>query len=225
MAFVVLCGNLSKNEELEDAIPRDYPEIDVCLANLSLVLLFLFLLWNYLSSLFIAERATLEIYKEFCWQVQGKYEPRLLPQVRFYAKNVYQVRKTRIEVRTDLARRANTCKAAQLEVENGRDNLSDMADNDGKAKIDSLNVGLVEFGIQTQTSLVDSIQKTRRKWVIDDFMKCSNNNFITSLIINIGAKSATQMEESFTISCCQVNKLDRPDIGNIDHVSEDVVLL
>ena len=32
------------------------------------------------------------------------------------------------------------------------------------------------------------------------------------------------MEESLTICRCQVDKLDRPAIGNIDHVGENVVL-
>ncbi len=147
MAFIILRRNLSKNEDSEDAIPGDHPETDVRRANLSLVLLSLFVPWNYLSSLFIAERATLKTYKEFCWQVCVKCEPRLPPHIRFYAKNVCQMWKTRIEVRADLAAHADAREAARLEVEDGRDDLSDVADNDGKSEIDFPNVGLVEFGI------------------------------------------------------------------------------
>ena len=84
---------------------------------------------------------------------------------------------------------------------------------------------LVEFGVYTKTSLADSIYKTCRKWAIDNFMKCSNNNLITLLIMKIEAKSATQMEESLTICHCQVDKLDYLDIGDIDHISKDVILL
>ncbi len=43
--------------------------------------------------------------------------------------------------------------------------------------------------------------------------------------MNIGAESATHMEESLTICRCQVDKLDRPDISDIDQFSEDVVSL
>ncbi len=57
------------------------------------------------------------------------------------------MQKTRIEVRADIAARADACEAARLEVEDGCDNLSDVADNDGKAEIDSSNVRLVKFGI------------------------------------------------------------------------------
>ncbi len=41
--------------------------------------------------------------------------------------------------------------------------------------------------------------------------------------MNIGAEFATHIEESLTFCSCQVDELDRPDIGDIDHVSEDVV--
>lgn len=69
MALIILCGNLSENKELEDAIPEGYLKTDVYHADLSLILIFLFILWNYLSSLFVAEGATLETYKKFCWKV------------------------------------------------------------------------------------------------------------------------------------------------------------
>ncbi len=48
---------------------------------------------------------------------------------------------------------------------------------------------------------------------------------ITLLIMNIGAESATHIEKSLTICPCQVDKHNRPDIGNIDYVSENIVLL
>ncbi len=109
------------------------------------------------------------------------------------------MRKTRIEVRADLAAHADACEAARLEVEDGCNNLSDVADNDGEAEIDFPNVGLVEFGIQTQTSLVDNVHETCRKWAIDDLTKGRHNNLITSLIMNIGAEISTYMEDSLTI--------------------------
>ncbi len=134
-----------------------------------------------------------------------------------------QMRKTRIEVRADIATRTNTRKVARLAVDNWCNETTDMATSDVEAEINPTNVGLAEFGVQTETSLADSVHKTCCKWTIDNFMKCSVNNLITSLIMNIRAESATYMKESLTIRCCQVDKLDCSDIGNIDHVSEDIV--
>ncbi len=133
------------------------------------------------------------------------------------------MRKTRIEVRADLAARADTREVARLEVEDGCDNLSDVADNDGEAEIESPNVGLVEFGIQTQTSLADSVRETRHKWAIDDLTESRHNNFITSLIMNRGAEISTHKEDSLTIRRCQVDEFDCPSIDDIDQVSTDVV--
>ncbi len=98
-----------------------------------------------------------------------------------------------------------------------------MADNDGEAEIDSPNVGLVEFGIQTQTSLADSVHETRRKWAIDDLTEGRHNNLITLLIMNIGAEIFTHMEDFLTICRCQVDKFDHPSTDDIDQVSTDVV--
>ncbi len=225
LALVVLRGKLSENEELEDAIPGGHPETDARRTDLSLILLSLFVPWNHLSSVFLAKGAILETYKEFCWRVWVKCEPKLPPYVRFYANNVCQMRKTRIEVRADIAARADAREAARLAVDDWCDETTDMVDSDREAEIDPTNMGLAEFGVQTKTFLADSVRETRRKWAIDDFTKCSDNNLITSLIMNIGAESATHMEESLTICRCQVDELDRPERGDSDHVSEDVVSL
>ena len=42
--------------------------------------------------------------------------------------------------------------------------------------------------------------------------------------MNIGAESAIYMEKSLTICHCQVDKLDCPNISNINHVNKGVVL-
>ncbi len=133
------------------------------------------------------------------------------------------MRKTMIKVRADLVVRADAYKAAWLEVKDGRDDLFNVADNDKEAKIDSPNVGLVEFDIQTQTSLADSVRKTCRKWAINDLIEGGHNKLITSLIMNIGAEFSTHIENFLTICQCPVDEFDCPSIDNIGQVSTDVV--
>lgn len=60
---------------------------------------------------------------------------------------MYKMRKTRIDVKVYFAAHANTCEAARLDIKDRHDNLSNITNNDGKAKIDSLNVEKVEFDI------------------------------------------------------------------------------
>ncbi len=73
------------------------------------------------------------------------------------------MRKTRIEVKVDIAARADAREAARLAVDDWRDETTDIADSDREAEIDPTNVGLAEFGIQTETSLADSVRETRCK--------------------------------------------------------------
>ena len=133
------------------------------------------------------------------------------------------MRKTRIKVRSNIAIHADARKVAQFAVDDWHDETTDIANSDGEAEIDPTNVGLAEFGVQTKTFLADNVCETCRKWAIDDFTKCSDNNLITLLIMNIGAESATHMEESLTICRYHLDELDHPNIGDIDHVNEDII--
>lgn len=58
------------------------------------------------------------IYKDFYWKIWLKYEPKLPAYIWFYAKNICQMQKTRIEVRANIAIFANACKAAWLAIDN-----------------------------------------------------------------------------------------------------------
>ncbi len=135
------------------------------------------------------------------------------------------MQKTKIEVGADLVACIDAHEAARLEVKDGCDNLSDVANKNREAEINFPNVRLVEFGIQTQTSLADIIRKTCCKCVIDDFTEGRHNNLITSLIMIIGAEFFTHIEDSLTICQCQVNEFDCLSINDIDQVSTDIMVL
>lgn len=103
--------------------------------------------------------------------------------------------------------------------------MTDITDSNRKAEINSTNMELAEFGVHIIIFLIDSIYKTCCKWAIDDFIKYCNNDPIMSLIINIGAESAIHIKELLTICHCHINKLNCLNIGNINDISEDIILL
>lgn len=74
-----------------------------------------------------------------------------------------------------------------------------MTDKDKKSEIDIINMELVEFSIYTITFLTNSICKTCCKQAIDNFIKFSNNNFITSLMIKKDDRSTINIDEFSTI--------------------------
>lgn len=90
------------------------------------------------------------------------------------------MQKTRIEVRTNFVARVDAYIAAQLKFKVEINNFSNVANINGKIKIDSPNIELVVFGIQTQTSLIDNIHKTCYKQTINNLTESRYNNIITS---------------------------------------------
>lgn len=88
--------------------------------------------------------------------------------------------KTRVKIRADIAACVDTRKVTRIVVDNWRNETTNMDNSDGDTDINFTNVELAEFGVYTKISLANSICKTCRKWTIDDFMKCSDNNLITS---------------------------------------------
>ncbi len=60
--------------------------------------------------------------------------------------------KTRIEVKPNITACANARKVARLVVDDWCNKTTDMTNSDGEAEIDSINMGLAEFGVQTEMS-------------------------------------------------------------------------
>lgn len=223
MSFIVLRGNLSENEEAEDAIPGSHPETDARRTNPSLIFLSLFISWNRLLFLFPAEGATMATYKKFCSNVRTKCEPTLPSHVKFYTQNIYQMRKTRIEVRADIVAHADTCEGARLTTDDWQDETIDMADSNNEADINCANVDLVKFGVYNKTLLANNIRKTCRKWAVKDYTNSSEIKVIILLIMNLRAENANHVEDSLLICHGQVAKFDCPDTDNIDNINKDIV--
>lgn len=118
------------------------------------------------------------------------------------------MRKTKIEVKANIAIHADNCKAAWFLVDNWCKKKPYITDSNKKAEIDSTNGELAQFGINIITFFPKNICKTGWKYAIDNFIKCSNNELITLFIMSIEAESATYIEEFFIICYCQVDKFD-----------------
>lgn len=110
------------------------------------------------------------------------------------------MRKTRIKIKANIAEYINAHKIAWFIVNNWHNK---MANSNRKAETISTNVELAKFDIYIIISLTNNIYKTCCNWARDNFTKCSYNNLIKSLIMNIRAEFITHIEESLTIYCCQ----------------------
>lgn len=84
------------------------------------------------------------------------------------------MRKTRIKVRANIAARVDAWEITQLIANDWHNITTELAASDVDDKVDSLNVELLEFGIQTKTSITSHIQEMCYRWTIGDFIKYSN---------------------------------------------------
>ena len=80
--------------------------------------------------------------------------------IKFYVQNLYQIRKTSIKVRANIAIHADARKAARLIVNNWCNMIIDITNSNDETAINFTNVDLVEFRVITKTLLADNIQKT-----------------------------------------------------------------
>ena len=76
-----------------------------------------------------------------------------------------------------------------------------MVDNNDEANINSTNMDLVEFKVQTKILLADSIHKTCHRCAVEDYTNSNKIDIITSLIINLGVKNVNYMGDSLFICC------------------------
>lgn len=151
---------MSKNEKVEDTVLESYFKTDARRANLSLILLSLFIPWGQLLYLFLIEGVIIARYKDYNEKIWAKCEKFPLSYIKFYAQNVCQIRKSRIKVKTNLTIHTDACEAAKFAVDNWCDAIIDITGNSNdKSKIDGPNVNLAEFRVYTEILLAVSVRK------------------------------------------------------------------
>lgn len=135
------------------------------------------------------------------------------------------MKKTRIEVKANIIAQADAWEATRLIADDYCNVTINMADNNDEANIDSVNVDLLEFGVQTKNLLAVSVQETCHRWAVEDYINSNEINVIISLIMNLGIENANYIEDFLLIHFCQVAEFDCPDIGNINNINENIVSL
>lgn len=136
------------------------------------------------------------------------------------------MRKTRTKVRANRITCADTCKAAKFAADDQHDKSLDIADNsEDETNIDSANIDLAEIGVYIKELFADSIRETCRRRAMEDYTNSSKIDVISILTTNLRAEISTNKEDSILIYHCQVDKIDGPNEGNINNMSEDTVAL
>ena len=136
------------------------------------------------------------------------------------------MRKTRIEVKTDLVADINAHEIGKLAADDWHDNSLDIADgNKDKVDVNSANIDLAELGVYTEVLLIDSIRKACYRWMIENYINSSRINIIIILTTYLKPEISTNKKDSIPVRHYQVAEIDRPDKSNINNISENNVVL
>ena len=159
LALVILRGNLSDNKKVKDVIPGSHPKTDACRTDLAIMLLSLFVPWECLLDLFLTTKTTITTYKKFIWSVWEQYEPDLLSHIQFFAQNVCQMRKSRIEVQANAVARSETRHLARLVADNWHNQGSQPFNNDIGTNNKLASINLAEFGLLGKIFFADVVKE------------------------------------------------------------------
>lgn len=98
---------------------------------------------------------------------------------------MYQIRKSRIEIKADLIAHTNACKVARLVTNDWHNTTVDITNNRNDESNDNgTNINLAKFEIYTKILLIDSVRKTHCRWAVDNYTNSSKIEVITILITN-----------------------------------------
>lgn len=137
-SVVKLLGRLCDNDDSNSDI--SIGNADNRLDNIATVLLALYVPWERLLILFQEAGATEQTLSSFCWNVWCKCRPMLDAYVQYYAINLIQMRKSKLEARAS----AETNAKARNPPDPTKDILKDeivVDTNDGEDSFD--NIGLL----------------------------------------------------------------------------------
>lgn len=91
--MIVLVGSLSTNKNAKDAVKRGHLETDEGRNNIALILLALFILWNWLVEKFYLYEALKGIYLDYYWNISKNSIKNLEEYILYATKNIFQIKK------------------------------------------------------------------------------------------------------------------------------------
>ncbi|MCJ1349552.1 hypothetical protein MMC31_007793 [Peltigera leucophlebia] len=157
-ADVKLIGPLFDNDGLSNIISADDPRTAEGHNDIVVILLALFVPWNRLHSLFADMGAINDNYLSFCWAIWCLCYPTLDDHVKYYATNVLQMRKSKIDACEIAARNDHT---GSLEK-----NVMEQADplEPSNAEVDIVNEQFFEMELETHATVESLVTLTIYDW-------------------------------------------------------------
>ncbi len=163
-AEVKLLGPLFDSDGLDDIILADDPGTAEGYNDIAVILLALFVPWDRLQPLFADIGATDNNYSSFCWAIWCLCYPTLDDHVKYYATNILQMMKSKID----------TC---ELEARNdhtggSEENVMEQEDllEPSNVAVDDEDEQFFEMGLETNAIIENLVTLTSYNWRSADAM-------------------------------------------------------
>ncbi|MCJ1342680.1 hypothetical protein MMC31_000867 [Peltigera leucophlebia] len=157
-ADVKLIGPLFDSDGLSNIISADDPGTVEGHNDIVVILLALFVPWNRLHSLFADMGATNDNYSSFCWAIWCLCYPTLDDHGKYYAANVLQMRKSKIDA-CELAARNDHTGSSEEDVMEQADPLKP-----SNAEVDNVDEQFFEMGLETHATVESLVTLTIYNW-------------------------------------------------------------
>ena len=153
-----LLGPLFDSDALGDIISADDPGTVEGHNDIAVILLALFVPWDRLQPLFADMGATDDNYSSFCWAIWCLCYPTLDDHVKYYATNVLQMRKSKIDA-CELAARNDYTGSSEENVMEQDDPLEP-----SNAAVDDEDQQCFEMGLETDATIESLATLTIYNW-------------------------------------------------------------
>ncbi len=157
-AEVKILGPLFDNDGIGEIIPVDRPETPEGLNDIAVILLTLFVPWDCLQPLFSEIGARNDNYLSFGWTIWCFFYPTLDDHVKYYATNILQMRKSRIDARELAASNDYAVSQEENVME------EDIIINSDDIEIDDINEQCYDMELDTDASIENLVTLTVYNW-------------------------------------------------------------
>ncbi len=157
-AEVKLLGPLFDSDDLDDIILADDPGTAEGHNDIAVILLVLFIPWDRLQLLFADMGATDDNYSSFCWAIWYLCYPTLEDHVKYYAINILQMRKSKIDTYELTARNDHTGDSEKNVME------QDDPLEPSNAAVNDEDKQFFEIGLETNATIENLATLTIYNW-------------------------------------------------------------
>lgn len=215
-SVIKLLGQLCDTEDIDDTILIDHANEDGKLNNIAVILLALFVPWERLPILFRDAGATENTYISCCWNIWSQCCPTLDAHVQYYASNLLQMRRSKVEAQAQAA--------ANAEANHSTVTTEEIMEENQPATLDEANDFLNTMEFRNDECIESIITATLYKWRSNDI----NDSLAFPAVAHMWNAIRTDADNDFSSMMQPTNPIHNSiysSMGVMNRVGDDMTTL